>query len=400
MTPKVFIHDSYLKKDGTAAIYILVHLHRKTIKFNTNISCTPKKFDYKKHRIKGSTEEIKDDNLVIENALSRINEIAVRYRLQNETLTPELLKREWKNPAHRINFHDFLKDAINERKTELAESSIEQHKSLAAKLEKFSPALSFAEIDAEFINQFRLSLVKKENNKNTIHNNLKNFKAYMNIAKRKGTINENPFDFVKLKRAQVERVFLTEKELELFQAKYDGNYYFRGYHLVLRHFLFMCYTGLRISDFKELTFDNIIDDMIVYWPKKTKNFKRVAVKVPLTMYSKQLIIDEGNKIGKVFNSLSEPVMNRKLKDLSSDMKFYKKITNHSARHTFATLYIEKTNDVAGLQRLLGHSSITETMVYVHITETALQNQMKSFEKRLFQKEDKKEGNSAPEQRPT
>jgi len=102
---------------------------------------------------------------------------------------------------------------------------------------------------------------------------------------------------------------------------------------------------------------------------KTRNHKRAAVKVPLTRYAWQLIRDEANTDGLVFNCLSEQQMNIKLKELARDMKVYKDVTNHSGRHTFGTLYIQKTNDVAGLQKLLGHSKITETMIYVHITDT-------------------------------
>ncbi len=37
---------------------------------------------------------------------------------------------------------------------------------------------------------------------------------------------------------------------------------------------------------------------------------------------------------------------------------------HALRHTFATRYCRRTRDLAGLQRLLGHSDPKTTMVYV------------------------------------
>ena len=80
MTPKIFIHDSYKKKDGTAAIYVLVHLAGKSLKFPTGVSCDPELFDHKKQRIKGASQSVKDNNLIIEKSLATINDIAVRYR--------------------------------------------------------------------------------------------------------------------------------------------------------------------------------------------------------------------------------------------------------------------------------------------------------------------------------
>jgi integrase/recombinase XerD len=36
------------------------------------------------------------------------------------------------------------------------------------------------------------------------------------------------------------------------------------------------------------------------------------------------------------------------------------------RHTYASRYLRRTNDLAGLQRLLGHADVRTTMRYVHV----------------------------------
>ncbi len=38
---------------------------------------------------------------------------------------------------------------------------------------------------------------------------------------------------------------------------------------------------------------------------------------------------------------------------------------HLLRHTFGTLFIRSGGNVADLQRIMGHRSITTTMLYVH-----------------------------------
>jgi site-specific recombinase XerD len=38
---------------------------------------------------------------------------------------------------------------------------------------------------------------------------------------------------------------------------------------------------------------------------------------------------------------------------------------HTSRHTFATIFLRNTHDLAALQKALGHANIRETMKYSH-----------------------------------
>ena len=384
---RLFVNEKTVKKDGKAAVYALVHIENKSIKINTGVSVALDRFDKIKGRVRGNDKDATDANLIIDKCLASINEIFVRYRLQHKILTADLLIREYKNPSLYIDFYAYLEKKINDRvKTkEIGAVSGTHHKVLLNQLKKYKSELTFAEIDLKFIFGFRnwLRGSENENSVNTIQKMFAYFSAYMNIAVREEIITVNPLELVQMKRIEVTIVYLTEAELKKLTGFYDKGHFQENYHNTLRHFLFMCLTGVRISDFKRLKKENIQENTLKFIPYKTRAQKGKELHVPILQRAKKLIQDENSETQFLFNTITDQKMNEYLKKIADLAGIQKKITNHSARHTFATYFLQKTNDVATLQRLLGHSQISETMKYVHISNQKIDEQMKHFNDLLF-----------------
>ena len=99
------------------------------------------------------------------------------------------------------------------------------------------------------------------------------------------------------------------------------------------------------------------------------------VKIPLIEEHFKLI---HNEKGKLFNTVTEQVTNRTLKDIAGICGIRKNMTTHVARHTFATESLRKGIGVEVVKELMGHEKIQTTLEYTHVDEARLREEMKKL----------------------
>lgn len=71
---------------------------------------------------------------------------------------------------------------------------------------------------------------------------------------------------------------------------------------------------------------------------------------------------------------------RMIKRYSAKAQIEKNVSPHTLRHTFATDLYKNSKNIVLVQKALGHSDISTTMIYTHIVDDELEYAMKNFRK--------------------
>ncbi len=366
LTSKIIIKKDYQRVDGTCALFLQIYLNGERRRLPLGISVPLKNFNEKKQRVNNN----KDFNLLIEKALSDIHQIELAYRLRNQILTIDTLIKEYENPSPRIDFLKFYEVELINQKKIIKKSSWRQQNSVLNKLKNWKHKILFQDITEQLIKELNYYLINELGNaKLTTSTTLKNFKKYLHIANKRGIYSPLRFSDIKVPHPRGQRTYLTIDEVKRLIVFYESIFINEVYKNVLARFLFSCFTGLRISDIKNISAENIIDNTLVFTAVKTGKFQRIKLN-----NNSMKFIDISEK--ELFTGdYSEQHINRILKEIAKVVGIKKNISFHVSRHTFATMFLLKGGNVVVLQRALGHSNINDTMIYVHIVDAHLNDQM-------------------------
>ncbi|HMK16626.1 MAG TPA: site-specific integrase [Chitinophagaceae bacterium] len=220
---------------------------------------------------------------------------------------------------------------------------------------------------------------------NTTSKYVKNLKTVINFAVSRGYIPNNPIQSYKAKLQRIEKEFLTEKEIHSIESKkIDIDRLVEARDV----FIFCCYTGLSYSDSAKLSNQNIVIGMN---GKKQIHIKRTKTDVPanIPLLPKALEIIEKYKehesciySGKLLPTKSNQKQNAYLKEIATLAECPKKLTTHTARHTFATLMLTKGVSIETVSSMLGHTNIKTTQIYAKIIEEKVMNEMSKIADQL------------------
>lgn len=387
-----YIKRAKVNNLGVCPIYTRVTVNAKRFEFSTNKYINPDKWSSEGSKVKGTNEEARTINSHLDYLKNQVLEAEKKLFKKDISITSENLKNELFGFSETKRmlvpiFQDHnnkIKELVGK---EYAPGTLERYTtSLKHTIEfmKWKYNLSdidITKIDHAFITDYEFWLRSVRNcANNTAVKYIKNFNKIIKICLANDWLDKNPFANYRSKVKEVERVYLTEEEI---QSIIEKDFKTERLSLVRDIFLFSCFTGLAYIDVKNLTKSHISygidgEKWIFTHRQKTESASKIPI-LPVT----QMIIDKYENHPQCLNEnkllpiLSNQKMNAYLKEIAGVCEIEKELTFHIARHTFATT-VTLTNGVPieSVSKMLGHKNLRTTQHYAKVLDRKVSDDMK------------------------
>ena len=222
-------------------------------------------------------------------------------------------------------------------------------------------------------------LVYYENNHNhnrSIRRKISSLKGFYKFLVRNNKASDNPFNYVTLPKIEKKLPqYLNYNELlDIFRSIEISDIYSLRDRLIME---LLYTTGVRVSELVNIKLCDIsLPDRYINIMGKGRKmrivyFDSVCLKY-LDLYLQRFSeINKKNSPYLILNHLGDQITTRGvaliIDKLVKKTSIIKNISPHILRHTFATHLLNNGCDLLTVQELLGHSSISTTGIYTHVT---------------------------------
>ena len=370
------------------SIYARITVNGKCSELSLKRKTPVNEWDNSKGRLKGTTPRVRKLNSYLDQVYSQLLDTHKKLLDKDNLITAARIKASYLGLDED---HKTIKDIVayhNEKmKGVLKWGTLKNYRTTAKYLEEFlkkkkkTDTIYLKHINYQFITEFEMflrSYSPKKDRKtcgtNGTMKHLERLKKLLNLAIKLEWLEKNPFKSYSFKFEKNDRQFLTERELHILE---DTVFTSASLERIKDMFLFSCYSGLTYIELKEFTTDNLVKGMDGKdWIYTKREKTQQSVKIPLLNPAKAIIekymehqLKEANK---VFPVISNQKTNKYLKEIMQSIGIRKKITFHSARHTFATVVtLSNGVPIETVSKLLGHTKLSTTQIYARVLENKL-----------------------------
>jgi site-specific recombinase XerD len=102
-----------------------------------------------------------------------------------------------------------------------------------------------------------------------------------------------------------------------------------------------------------------------------KGAKERIVKIPDVFKDELITYTKGFGLDQLLFPLTPSTVEKDIRRIAGRAQISKKITPHKLRHTFATHMLQAGSNIVAIQKLMGHSSLSTTQIYMHYSDQEL-----------------------------
>ncbi len=368
----VYNRKKRLNAQGTSLLQVEAYFEKKKIYLSSHIYLTPEQWDDKRKVIR-KHPNAESLNYMLREFIISLEQKEIEHWKSGKKITLDIFK-EKNNPKDKKSFLGFVKEEIGSSQNKA--STKQNRLSTYLFLSKFNPHVEFKDITPRFVFEFETYLYQSGLQINTVAKHMKHLKAFVNLAIDKMHIDSSayPFKRYRIKTTESKHVFLLPEELEKLE-----HLELSGINQTLSHtldaFLFCCYTGLRYSDFTNLSEKNIFlinnEPWLIFSTVKTDTEVKLPLKLLFEGNAWKIIKQHQKDLNAFFTFKPNSTANKELIRIGKLAGIKKHFSFHAARHTNATLLIYKGVSITTVQRLLGHRNISTTQIYSEVMESTL-----------------------------
>jgi integrase/recombinase XerC len=229
-------------------------------------------------------------------------------------------------------------------------------------------------------------LYKQKLARKSVARKISSLRSFFKFLMRERIVLDNPFALVKLPKKET-RIpqFLYKDELEKLFHVSDTSTPLGQRNQAILELLYA--TGIRVSECCKVQFGDIdfaIGTVLVHGKGKKQryvpfgSFASDAIEAYITNGREVLFKKSSSQTTSLFlNFRGDPLTERGvrliLNDLIEKACMSIHISPHVLRHTFATHMLNEGADLRTVQELLGHSHLSSTQIYTHVTKDRLKN---------------------------
>lgn len=381
-----YVRSNYENKQGKSPLMIRIFLNGEMLNVGSSgIYIDKKLWNNSTNRVKGRGSESLNLNAQLDNISNSLQMIFKKHEF-DEDLTLDKIKSIFlgKNKV-KTTFVEFYDKYLEDIKAQVgAGKSIALYHKYSAARSHFVNFLHAkygrkdlmpGELTHLIIHDFEIYLKTVVSLKsNSATKTLKFFKTVVIFAQKCGVMTHDPFLNHHFHLEPVDRGFLTDEEIQRIMQK---DFEIPRLEMVRDVFIFSCFCGLAYIDVAHLTQENIITLDNRPWIIINRQKTNVQSNIPLLEIPRMILDKYKGKIkdNRLLPVLSNQKINAYLKEIADLCGIKKRLSYHTARHTFATMLLSKGVPIESVSKMLGHTNIKTTQIYARITNKKIEQDM-------------------------